>query len=173
MKTRKGRLFTCVLVVLLLLSTNSACLARQFVGICERVIDGDTIKVAHDGTVETIRLSGIDAPEKHQTFGAQSKAYASQCCFGALVSVVGDNKDRYGRTIGEVFLADGTDLNRKMVKYGFAWWYRKYAPHDLELALLEQRAEQDHLGLWSSPGAIPPWVYRKMTTARSVKQVGD
>jgi endonuclease YncB( thermonuclease family) len=33
------------------------------------VADGDTITVLHDRQPETIRLNGIDAPEKGQAFG--------------------------------------------------------------------------------------------------------
>jgi hypothetical protein len=39
-----------------------------------------------------------------------------------------DRQDRYGRTIADVLLPDGTNVNHSLVKDGWCWWYRKYAP---------------------------------------------
>ena len=46
------------------------------------VSDGDTIKVLHNGKAEKIRLNGVDAPEKGQTFGMKAKAFTSEMVFG-------------------------------------------------------------------------------------------
>jgi endonuclease YncB( thermonuclease family) len=35
-----------------------------------------------------------------------------------------------GRTIADVLLPDGTFVNHTLVKDGWCWWYRKYAPED-------------------------------------------
>ncbi len=69
-------------------------------------------------------------------------------------------QDRYGRTIGEVMLPDGRVLNHELVKAGFAWWYRKYAPDDDALEQLEQEARDAKLGLWVDPHPVPPWEWR-------------
>ena len=45
------------------------------------------------------------------------------------------------RTLAEVILADGRDLNHELVRAGMAWWYRKYAKHDSELERLELEAK--------------------------------
>ena len=37
-------------------------------------------------------------------------------------------KDKYERTIADVLLPDGTNVNHALVKEGWCWWYRKYAP---------------------------------------------
>ena len=34
------------------------------------------------------------------------------------------------RTFGNVFLLDGTHVNHTLVKDGWCWWYRKYAPNN-------------------------------------------
>ena len=34
-------------------------------------------------------------------------------------------RDKYGRTLGDVFLLDGTNVNHTLVKDGWCWWYRK------------------------------------------------
>ena len=32
-------------------------------------------------------------------------------------------EDKYGRTIADEFLADGTNVNHTLVKNGWCWWY--------------------------------------------------
>ncbi len=64
--------------------------------------------------------------------------------------------------MGEVLLPDGRSLNHELVKAGFAWWYRKYAPEDDTLKQLEEEARQAKRGLWVDPHAVPPWEWRKM-----------
>ena len=49
-------------------------------------------------------------------------------------------KDKYGRTLGNVFLLDGTNVNQELIKLGWCWWYRKYAPGDTVLEGLENEA---------------------------------
>jgi endonuclease YncB( thermonuclease family) len=62
-----------------------------------------------------------------------------------------------------VRLPDGTHVNHTLVKNGWCWWYRKYAPRNTELARLEQTARETKQGLWVSPTHIPPWQWRKRT----------
>ena len=65
------------------------------------------------------------------------------------------------RTSADVFLSDGTNLNHTLVKDGWCWWYRKYAPGDTVLEGLEKDARNAKQGLWVDPAPIPPWIYRK------------
>ena len=52
-------------------------------------------------------------------------------------------------------------MTHELVKEGWFWWYRKYAPADTELERLENDAREAKKGLWVDPTPIPPWVYRK------------
>jgi endonuclease YncB( thermonuclease family) len=45
-----------------------------------------------------------------------------------------------GRTIADVLLQDGTNVNHQLVKDGWCWWYKRYAPRDAELEKLETEA---------------------------------
>ena len=130
------------------------------------VADGDTVSVLRDGTnTVKIRLNGIDCPEKRQAFGTRAKQFTSDLAFGKTVTVIEKEKDRYGRTVGEIILPDGRSLNRELVRAGFAWWYRHYAPKDAELEALEAEARAGKLGLWidlnTAAPPVPPWAYRK------------
>ena len=50
----------------------------EVVGKVDGVIDGDSIRVMHEGQAEQIRLIGIDCPEKRQPFGTRAKEYRSE-----------------------------------------------------------------------------------------------
>ena len=61
-----------------------------------------------------------------------------------------------------MILPDGRVLNRELVKAGFAWWYRKYAPGNKALEQLEREAQEAKRGLWAEPEPVPPWEWRIM-----------
>jgi len=128
------------------------------------VSDGDTITVlqidaqGHKTPIK-IRLDGIDCPEKAQAFGQRAKQYTSNMVFGKEVTVQISGKDRYGRSLGEVFIST-TSVNQSLVKDGLAWWYRKYTPEDRELEALETSARSERRGLWQDKQPTPPWEFR-------------
>jgi micrococcal nuclease len=123
---------------------------------------GDTIEVLRNKHSERIRLNGVDCPENGQAYGKRAKQAASALVFGKDVSLQTFGKDKYGRTIADVFLPDGTNINHQLVKDGWCCWYRKYAPLNTELEKLEQNARDVKKGLWIDPTPVPPWVYRKV-----------
>jgi micrococcal nuclease len=158
-----GKLGTSALLLfacLAFLSSPQSVFA-EFSGSVVGVIDGDTIEVVHSNRSERIRLNGIDCPEKGQAFGKKAKQATSALVFRKEVSLQTYGKDKYGRTIADVLLPDGTNINHMLVKEGWCWWYRKYAPWNVILEELERRARAARLGLWADPASIPPWVYRK------------
>jgi len=140
---------------------SSTVLAEEFRDIVIAVLDGDTLEVLHDHHAERIRLNGIDCPEKGQPYGKRAKQAASALVFGKHVTLNTRGLDKYGRTIADVILPDGTKVNQELVKAGWCWWYRKYAPTDVELEKLEKEAWEAKEGLWVDPAPVPPWEWRK------------
>jgi endonuclease YncB( thermonuclease family) len=47
-------------------------------------------------------------------------------------------------------LSDGRSLNQKLVRAGYAWWFRRYSADPL-LARLEADARLTRRGLWADP----------------------
>ncbi|MCI0426439.1 MAG: thermonuclease family protein [Nitrospiraceae bacterium] len=41
--------------------------------------------------------------------------------------------DKYGRTLAEMLLSDGTNVSYTLLKDGWCWWYRNYPPGNTEL----------------------------------------
>jgi micrococcal nuclease len=118
-------------------------------------------RILHSNRAERIRLSGIDCPEKGQAYGTRAKQAASQLAFGKEVTIQTHGYDKYKRTLGDVFLLDGTNVNHTLVKDGRCWWYRKYAPLDTELERLEKDVRAGRKGLWADPQPVPPWEWRR------------
>jgi endonuclease YncB( thermonuclease family) len=153
---------TNLLVASLLVTFFSSLVsASEITGSVVSVIDGDTIEVLHNDKAERIRLSGIDCPEKGQAYGKRAKQAASDLVFGKEVTIRTHGHDKYTRTIGDVLLPDGMNLNQELVKQGWCWWYRKYAPGDTVLEGLETEAREGRKGLWADPQPVPPWEWRK------------
>ncbi len=95
------------------------------------VTDGDTLRVdVGRGGDERVRLIGIDTPELHRPetpveCGARAAAAAmARRAASRRVRLVGDPtqdaRDRYGRRLAYVELADGEDLGEAMVRDGWA-----------------------------------------------------
>ncbi|EAQ33699.1 succinoglycan biosynthesis protein ExoI [Nitrobacter sp. Nb-311A] len=100
-----------------------------------QVIDGDTIAV--EGTAPRIRLAYIDALESSQPcYDAADKRYlCGSRAAEALAEIIGRNgrvscterdRDRYRRIVAAC-LAGTVDINREMVRSGWAVEYNKYS----------------------------------------------
>lgn len=126
-----------------------------------KVTDGDTITLLDANQVEhKVRLYGIDSPEYEQPYSrAATKALAGQV-EGEGVGVDVKDTDSYGRTVGVVYKGN-FNVNLEMVKSGYAWWYKKYAPLDDDLRVAEEGARTGRLGLWADPNPVPPWEWRQ------------
>lgn len=125
------------------------------------VRDGDTVEVDIGSQTVPVRLHGIDSPESNQPYGERATRYTSELSLGRRVRVEVLDRDQYGRLVGVVELPDGESLNEALVEAGLAWWYRRYAPNDATLEKLEERAREAGRGLWSDPGAVAPWDWRR------------
>ncbi|MDH5327634.1 MAG: thermonuclease family protein [Gammaproteobacteria bacterium] len=123
------------------------------------VADGDTITILNGKQKTKVRLAEIDAPESKQPYGKKAKQALAGWIAGKMVTVEPVGKDRYGRTIGKVYL-DNRYINAAMVEAGYAWFYRKYGK-DKNLLELESQARSARRGIWSVAHPIPPWEWRK------------
>lgn len=118
------------------------------------VTDGDTL-VLEDG--RRVRLAQVDAPETGACFGSQSTQALRALVEGRAVTVRrpenGPERDRYGRTLGEVSVA-GRSVNEALVRSGAAGWYEEFAGEDAGLArrlrAAEDEAKRARLGQWSA-----------------------
>ena len=91
-----------------------------------RVYDGDTITVMMGGQKQSIRLVGIDTPEKSrkknepgQPHSQKATKFLAGMVLGKQVSIESYGSDRYGRVLGVAY-AGRTNVNLEMVRSGYA-----------------------------------------------------
>lgn len=129
-----------------------------------RVADGDTLEAQMDGASSTIkvRFLGVNTPETVdprravECFGKEASAFTKQLLEGKRVLLKedpqADNIDKYGRSLRNIFLEDGTDVNALLVRDGYAYAYVSF-PQDkrrkAELKRLQEEAKLAKRGLWN------------------------
>jgi len=153
-------------ILITLLLADPAAEFHTLTGKVVYIADGDTITVLDSDNVQhKIRLHGIDAPERKQSFGTKAKEALAEKVHEQTVRIVWKEKDRYGRIVGDVHLGD-RNINIEMVHDGFAWWYRTYAPKSKLLEAAEAEAKTEKRGLWHDKNPEPPWEFRKIERER-------
>lgn len=152
-----------------------------------RVMDGDTVIVEPESAQHrpiipssrlflfdwltdsparrTVRLYGIDCPEKKQAYGNQS-AKLTRAFSGQQVDVRDIYTDSYGRSVAVLRLDDDSTLQEHLLRSGAAWLYPKYCKSSICTAWkrLEQEARDKRLGLWKDDTPQAPWQWRKLHT---------
>ena len=147
-------------IVILFFIFTSNILAQEIIGI-PKIVDGDTIHINE----YKIRLEGIDAPEMRQqckkeklkissiigfTFyknyscGEVSKENLEVKINRSKIKCISSSKDRYKRHLAKCY-KDKINLNRWMVRNGYAVAYRRYSK---EYVSDEDFARENKLGLW-------------------------
>ena len=164
--------FTNAFVIIFTLNIYSV--RADFTGKVQRVVDGDTIYIVDNfGKKFKVRLTGIDAPEKNQSYGLASTYELNEILINKWVLLKSKpskgnpySVDRYNRVLAKIIL-DGMDVNLFQVSRGYAWHFKRYqkqqslsdrdAYKDAEL-----NAKKNKLGLWKEKKPIAPWNWRRI-----------
>ena len=113
------------------------------------IVDGDTFYLS-------VRLIGIDSPERNEDLYREASDYLRELLRGRRVRIEQDEEqlDRYGRILGYVYVErDGEELfvNEEMVRRGYAE-AKDYPPnteYSVILDAAEQEAKDNNRGMWS------------------------
>ncbi|MBF2079765.1 MAG: thermonuclease family protein [Synechococcales cyanobacterium T60_A2020_003] len=139
--------------------------------------DGDTLRVDLENAVITVRLACIDAPETTQVPWGRlaTDRLAEMLPRGQIVQVRQVGRDRYGRTVAELYL-DGESINLRLVSEGVAVVYPEYLANcadtqDLYLQA-EAIAQSARIGFWADDNPIMPWNFRRGVPSQSPSGVG-
>ncbi len=110
-----------------------------------KITDGDTIKTAEG---QIIRLIGINTPEKNQPFYQEATDYLSQQIQNKTIQIETHGTDKYGRTLGYIFL-EKKNINEQILKQGLATlYYYEKDKHYKKLMKAEEQARQNQRNLW-------------------------
>jgi endonuclease YncB( thermonuclease family) len=167
----KRRYIPFITIITLFIFNASLSFAGQYK--VARVIDGNTFVVYHGSVKITVRLVGIDAPENSnhkrrdgQPFSRQSTQHLAGLVLNKTVDVKSYGADRNGRTLGEVFLLDGKNINIEMIKVGLAEVYRGKPASGLDMEQYrnaEGEAKAAKQGMWVQEDKyVSPREWRRM-----------
>jgi endonuclease YncB( thermonuclease family) len=129
----------------------------------DAVLDGDSLRLNCQGKRVAVRLHCIDAPEKQQKPWGKRSREALKRLTPRQVELVALEKDRYGRTVGDVYTTDRERrlLNLEQVKSGDAAVYDRYCK-DARFFRAEREARKARRGIWSKAGLHQtPWIFRR------------
>jgi micrococcal nuclease len=137
---------------------------NQWKGTVTYVTDGDTLWVRPDNAATNseprkIRISGIDAPESCQLYGAQSTLALKGLLAAKTITVSSKRFDDYGRDVAKITI-NNIDVGAWMVRNGHAWSYHyrhSAGPYRIE----EEAATRARLGLFADTAAIEPRLFRR------------
>ena len=117
------------------------------------VVDGDTIEIDYNGSLEKVRLIGIDAPESHECFSKEATNKLKSLIEGKEVRLEFDptqgERDRYGRLLLYVWQGD-VFVNETMIEEGYAYEYTYNLPYKYQGSFMsaERDARKNKRGLW-------------------------
>lgn len=139
-----------------------------------RVTDGDTF-TATDGNINfKVRIAGMDAPEKAQSYGKVATSALSSLIMGKQIAIktVGNGLDQYGRVLGIVYV-EGKDVAQEIIQQGLATYYRprcrdypddkdkyNYDPRAYISAEVSARAKK--MNFWSAANDVLPCRFRQL-----------
>ena len=123
------------------------------------VVDGDSIRLLIDGSVEHVRLVGLNTPEADECHATEARiALRSLTTRGALrVEQAGaDDRDRFGRLLRYVYSED-TLINLAMLAGGHGLAVQGDHPRNDDFIVSTNQAWTDRRGMWSprACGAAP------------------
>lgn len=159
-----------VMALALALAAASA-RADRLVGLVERVTDGDSLwvrvlepgsAIPADGRPLKVRMAGIDAPERCQSYGASAGQALRERVLGRQVHLDRSGLDGYERSVARVWL-EGEDVGAWMVEEGHAWSYARRSTLDRPggtYARQQRAATAAARGLFAQFHPVPPWVFR-------------
>jgi endonuclease YncB( thermonuclease family) len=127
------------------------------------VRDGNNLRVTDaEGVVSLVTLAGLDAPELGQTGGKEARDRLVELVKDKNVRIIHRFVDNRGRTLGKVYVGD-TFVNKILLSEGLAW--RLDPDGDTpELEGLQEKAQEDKLGIWKNgTKVVPPWFWRRGT----------
>jgi micrococcal nuclease len=120
-----------------------------------QVMSGDTLQVNVGGSVQTVRLIGIDAPEPTECYGREAAARLNELVGGQTMSLVPDvsGSDAQGQLLRYAFVGQGF-INAELVRGGFAAATDDgvNVAHAEDLARLGREAQSQGAGFWGACG---------------------
>jgi endonuclease YncB( thermonuclease family) len=125
----------------------------------KEIIDGDTIKITtQDGSTKSVRLLGINTPEKQDPWGTTATSFTAQLLDKDIELWISTNsaqqKDEYGRLLG-IIVYENQVFNTRLLEIGLA--VRLFMDNDMinfaKWEDIEVNARLAKRGIWKHLGS--------------------
>ncbi len=137
-------------VIPVLTTTTIAIKESYGVAMVTKVTDGDTLVLANG---ETVRLLGINAPERGEKCSLEASARLKELVSGKEIRMEKDieERDQYGRLLRYVYL-DSVLVNEEIVRGGYAhvYLYNDTIRHKDLLMAAEREAKEAGRCIWAT-----------------------
>lgn len=136
-------------------------MANKYIAKTTFIFDGDTFKAKDKkGNIHTIRLFGIDAPEKTQEYGGMSSEHLKSLILNKDIQVTPVELGEYGREICLIHTMDGKNINEEMLMAGMAHASGNNHQFSKNYFRLQENARFNGIGLWNQERPQDPAEYR-------------
>lgn len=165
-QTLKVAIFT-TLVATFCLAQQSAVKPSKVVRVRGNVLaveDSDKVKIAaDDGSVYSVVLAGLDAPDENQSYFKKAKKRLAELVDGKDVTVMLRTNER-GET-NAVIYAGAEDVGLILIQEGLAWFSpaRASAQNTADrdrYQTAQSSARASKTGLWDDKNPVAPWTFR-------------
>lgn len=128
------------------------------------VVDGEDIAVLSQGHLVKVKLIGVAAPDKDQSYAGIARQHLSDLILNKYV-VVRYSALREGYIVGQILL-EKMDVGAQMLRDGVGWYNKSDEANLSEIERQVYQGSQDaarheRRGLWQEESPISPWDYRK------------
>ncbi len=142
-------------------ATDSPSADERMEAFVSPVTDGDTVRLNYEGTVQSIRMIGVDTPETRdprkpvQCYGAEASRFTKEILLKQNVTISFDEtqgiRDKYDRLLVYIWLPDGRLFNQLLISEGYAFEYTYNTPYiyQAEFVAAENDARTAQRGLWA------------------------
>lgn len=166
--TRVIRILVLLALPLAVCSSGSAAALH---GKVSDVFDGESIAILSQTHTLKVKLIGVAAPDKNQTYASVAQQHLADLILNKFV-VVKYSAMRDGYLVGQVMLGE-MDVCAQMLRDGVAW----YKPAEGDLSQPEREmyeasqaaARNERRGLWQEASPLSPWEFRQAQVARLTK----
>jgi endonuclease YncB( thermonuclease family) len=153
-----------VLIAIALTLVSTAVSADTLTGRVVEITDGDTLTLLVGRQSYKIQIAAIDAPERYQTWGDQSRTNLSRLTLNRTAVANCSRLERWDHQACQVTVND-MDIGLQQIKEGMAWWIRQdahvqSAEDQSAYENAELMAKMRRLGLWGATNPVPPWEFR-------------
>ncbi|MGV8991202.1 MAG: thermonuclease family protein [Thiobacillus sp.] len=148
---------TCTLMI-------TAATADTFTGHVIEISDGDTLTLLVGRQHQKIKLAAIDAPERNQAWGDQSRTNLSRLALNQTAVATCTQLNQRGELVCKM-VVNQRDVGLEQLQAGMAWWLRQDAKtppaeDHSTYGNAELMAKLTRQGLWRDTNPIPPSRFR-------------